>query len=185
MKPTFFETPVLFNTWLKKNHAKESEFLVGFYKVGSGKKSMTWSESVDEALCYGWIDGVRKSRDDESFTIRFTPRKDTSIWSTINIKKVEELSNQKRMTSAGLAAFEKRKEHRSNIYPHEKEASKLDPKLEKEFKTNKKAWTFFQALAPGYKKLAVHRIMNAKQEVTRIKRLRQFIKDCEAEKKVR
>lgn len=115
MSPTFFPSRDKFNAWLKKNHAKETELLVGFYRVNSSKKSITWSESVDEALCYGWIDGVRKSRDEESYTIRFTPRKTTSIWSSVNMKKIAELSTQNRMHAAGLEAFEKRIEGRSKI----------------------------------------------------------------------
>ncbi|PBQ34062.1 bacteriocin-protection protein [Sphingobacteriaceae bacterium] len=185
MTPLFFETPALFNSWLKKHHKKEKELLVGFYKIATGKKSITWSESVDEALCYGWIDGVRKSHDSESYTIRFTPRKSTSNWSSINIKKISELIKQKKMQPAGLEAFEKRTEQRSKIYSYEKAEAKLEPSMEKEFKSHKLAWTFFQSLAPGYKRLAIHHITNAKQEVTRQKRLQQFIKDCEEGKKVR
>jgi len=185
MKPLFFETPLKFSEWLKKNHATQSELLVGFYKVGSGLPSMSWSESVDEALCYGWIDGVRRSTGDKSYTIRFTPRKATSIWSTINIKKMEELIKQKRMQPLGLAAFKKRKEERSSIYSHEKEAVELDSPFEKQFKKNKKAWKFFQALAPSYKKVAIHWIMGAKQAATKKSRLEQLIKGSEEGKRVR
>src|SRR5688572_20855102 len=126
MKPIFFETGGDFRKWLSKNHKKETELLVGFYKVGSGRPSMTWSESVDEALCFGWIDGVRKSMDDKRYTIRFTPRRPTSIWSAVNIKKMEELIRKGLVQPEGLAAHEKRNENRSKIYTHEKAPVKLD-----------------------------------------------------------
>src|SRR5687767_6119714 len=140
MTATFFATQSEFRKWLKKNHKKETEVLVGFYKVGSGKPSMTWSQSVDEALCFGWIDGVRRSIDKDSYQIRFTHRKPTSIWSAINIRKVEELTGKGLMQPAGLASFEKRKENKSRIYTHEIAEVKFDPTSEKEFKANKKAW---------------------------------------------
>jgi len=123
--PIFFATASSFRKWLEKNHDKASELLVGFYKVKSGKPSMSWSESVDEAICFGWIDGVRKSIDDESYSIRFTPRKPGSIWSAINIQKVESLSGQGLMQDSGMTAFEKRKEHKSRIYSYEKPPESL------------------------------------------------------------
>jgi uncharacterized protein YdeI (YjbR/CyaY-like superfamily) len=180
MTPTFFEKPSEFRKWLKANHKKETELIVGFYKVDSGKASITWPQSVDEALCFGWIDGVRTSIDEDSYKIRFTPRKAGSIWSAVNIKKMEALTTQGLMQPAGLAAFEKREEARSKIYSHEKEESGLDPAYEKQFKANKKAWTYFQSLAASYKKLSKHWVMDAKQEVTRLKRLHELIKDSEA-----
>ena len=131
MKPHFFEKKSDFRNWLKKNYDKETELLVGFYKVGSGKPSITWPESVDEALCFGWIDAVRKSIDDTSYTIRFTRRKPTSIWSTINIAKVEALTKQGLMQPTGLAAFSKRKEHKSRIYSYEKDAVDFATQYEK------------------------------------------------------
>jgi uncharacterized protein YdeI (YjbR/CyaY-like superfamily) len=142
MKPTFFAKQSHFRKWLEKNHKKKTELLVGIYKVGSGKPSVTWSQSVDEALCFGWIDGVRKSIDESSYSIRFTPRRSGSIWSAINIKKVEELTKQGLMKPAGIASFEKRKENKSRIYSYEKEPLKLSPAFEKKFKANKKAWNF-------------------------------------------
>src|SRR5436190_15451849 len=135
--PTFFEKQSDFRKWLQKNHKRETELLVGFYKVGSGKPSMTWSQSVDEALCFGWIDGVRKSIDKDSYQIRFTHRKPTSIWSAINIKKIEELTKKGLMQPAGLASFEKRVESRSKIYSYEKEPAELTQSFKKLFKTNK------------------------------------------------
>lgn len=183
--PTFFATPSAFRKWLKKNHNKTKELLVGFYKVGSGKPSMTWSQSVDEALCFGWIDGLRKSIDKDSYFIRFTPRKPTSIWSAINIKKVEDLTKQGLMQPAGLASFKLRKEHRSKIYSYEKEAVKLSADFEKKFKANKKAWKFFQSLPPSYHKPALHWVMGAKQETTRVKRLDELITDSAAGRKIK
>jgi len=184
MSATFFPTPQDFRDWLEKNHQTEKELLVGFYKVGTKKPSMTWSESVDQALCFGWIDGVRKSIDDESYSIRFTPRKPTSIWSAINIKKVEDLTKAGLMTSEGLKAFELRKEEKSAIYSHEKELATLDPAFEKQFRTNKKAWEFFNSQAPSYQKVMLHWIMRAKQEKTRLSRLEKTIRESEQGKRV-
>ena len=181
MAPTFFAKQSDFIKWLKKNHKKETELLVGFYKVGSGKPSMTWSQSVDEALCFGWIDGVRKSIDKDSYQIRFTQRKPTSIWSGINIKKIEELTNKGLMQPAGLASFEKRKEEKSKIYSYENEEAKFKQQFEKQFKANKKAWNYFQSLAPSYKKLSTNWVMSAKQDTTKIKRLTELIADSENE----
>ncbi|MFY7844522.1 YdeI/OmpD-associated family protein [Chryseobacterium gambrini] len=184
MTATFFPTPEDFRKWLEKNHTTEKELLVGFWKVGTKKPSMTWSESVDQALCFGWIDGVRKSIDDESYSIRFTPRKPTSIWSAVNIRKVEELTKTGLMTEAGRKAFELRKEEKSAIYSHEKEPATLDPEFEKQFKANKKAWEFFSNQAPSYKKVMLHWIMSAKQEKTRLSRLEKTIRESELEKRV-
>jgi uncharacterized protein YdeI (YjbR/CyaY-like superfamily) len=178
--PIFFAKQSDFRRWLQKNHKKETELLVGFYKVDSGKHSMTWSQSVDEALCFGWIDGVRKSIDKDTYQIRFTRRKSTSIWSAINIKKVEELTKQGLMQPAGLASFEKREESRSKIYSYEKDEAELTQSFKKQFKANKKAWDYFQSLAPSYRKVSVHWVMSAKQETTQIKRLNQLIADSVA-----
>lgn len=183
VQPTFFETASAFRKWLDKNHQNETELLVGFYKVGSGKPSMSWPESVDQALCYGWIDGVRKSMGDDSYTIRFTPRKAGSIWSTININKVDELVKKGLMRPAGLEIFAKRSEKRSGIYSHESELKQLDPVYEEKFKANKKAWDYFQAQAPSYKKTIIHLIMTARQEKTRLSRLEKYMKDSEAGKR--
>jgi len=180
MSPIFFETQQDFRKWLKKNHKKETEILVGFYKVGTGKPSMTWSESVDQALCFGWIDAVRKSIDKDRYQIRFTQRKANSIWSAVNIKKVSALIEKGLMQPAGIAAFEKRQEHKSKVYSFENESRDFSPELEKQFKANKKAWLYFQSLAPSYKKTSIHWVMTAKQEATKIKRLDQLIKDSAA-----
>lgn len=184
MSAIFFPTPQEFRNWLEENHQNEKELLVGFYKVGTKKPSMTWSESVDQALCFGWIDGVRKSIDIESYSIRFTPRKPTSIWSAINIKKIEDLTKAGLMTPQGLKAFELRKEEKSAIYSHEKEPATLDPEFEKQFTANKKAWEFFNNQAPSYKKVMFHWIMNAKQEKTRLSRLEKTIRESELGKRV-
>ena len=154
--------------------------MVGFHKIGSGKPSMTWPQAVDEALCFGWIDAVRKNIDKDSYQIRFTQRKPTSIWSANNIKKVEELTRQGLMQPAGLASFEKRTESKSRIYSFENEEAELTPDFKKQFKANKKAWDYFQSLAASYKKVSLHWVMRAKQETTRIKRLHQLISDSAA-----
>jgi uncharacterized protein YdeI (YjbR/CyaY-like superfamily) len=180
MTPCFFATQNDFRKWLEKNHKKETQVFVGFYKISSNKPSMTWSQSVDQALCFGWIDGVRKSIDDKSYQIRFTPRKATSIWSAINIQKIKELTKLGLMMPAGIASFEKRKEHKSKIYTHEIEEVKLSPSFEKQFKANKVAWTYFQSLAPSYQKSSKNWVMSAKQEGTREKRIRELINDSEA-----
>jgi len=173
--PTFFPTPADFRRWLKAHHATETELLVGFYKTSSGKPSITWPESVDQALCFGWIDGIRKRIDDESYTIRFTPRKPTSTWSAVNIKRVEELTQLGLMQPAGLKAFEARKENKSGIYSYEQRSADLPAEYEKVLKKNKAAWTFFQAQAASYRKAAVWWVVSAKQDATRLKRLDQLI----------
>lgn len=175
MAPTFFPTQEKFRAWLEKHHQNETELLVGFYKVNSKKPSMSWSESVDQALCFGWIDGVRRSVDEESYSIRFTPRKKSSIWSAINIKKIEDLTQAGLMTPSGKKAFDLRSEERSAIYSHEKEPAVLDPDFEKQFKANPLAWEYFNNQAPSYKKVMLHWIMSAKQEKTRISRLEKTI----------
>ena len=159
---------------------KESEVLVGFYKVKTGKPSLTWSESVDQALCFGWIDGVRRSIDDEMYQIRFTPRKASSVWSTVNIRKVKELTSQGLMKPAGMEAFNKRKKEKSGIYSFENQEADLAPEFEKEFKANKPAWNYFMSLAPSYRKVSKNWIMTAKQESTRLRRLREIIRDSES-----
>lgn len=185
VQPTFFPTQSSFRKWMEKNHRNEKELLVGFYKTNSGKKSITWGESVDEAICFGWIDGIRKSIDAESYCIRFTPRKSTSIWSAINIKKVEELTQKGLMYPAGTEAYSKRKEHKSKIYSYEKDASILSNEFLKKFKTNKKAWNFFKSMAPSYQRTAIHWVMDAKQEATKMKRLEELIRDSEVGRKIK
>jgi uncharacterized protein YdeI (YjbR/CyaY-like superfamily) len=180
MKPVFFSSETAFRSWLEKNHDTETELYVGFYKLKSGKPSMTWSQSVDQALCFGWIDGVRHSIDEESYQIRFTPRRKTSIWSAVNIRKVETLKKLGLMHKAGLEIFEHRTEKKSKIYAFENEEVKLTPEFEKMFKENKAAWDYFQTLAPTYKKPSLNWVMTAKQESTKIKRLKELIADSES-----
>jgi len=166
MKIVFFKSPSEFRRWLKGNHDKTGELWVGFYKKDSGKPSITWPESVDEALCFGWIDGIRKSVDAISYTIRFTPRKPRSNWSAVNIRRVQELTRTGRMHAAGLKAFEARKEERSGIYSFEQKRPKLDAAYERKLQANKAAWKFFQAQAPWYHRTASWWVMSAKKEET-------------------
>jgi len=185
-KLLFFPSQLDFRDWLEHNHDSAKEVYVGFYKKGSGKQNMTWSQSVDQALCYGWIDGVRKSIDSESYHIRFTPRKPNSTWSTININKVEELTRQGLMKPSGIASFALRKEDKSGIYTYEQqEGVKLSDDFETKFRANAKAWAFFQSLPPSYHKPAIKWVMSAKQEATRIKRLNELINDSETGRKIR
>ena len=175
MSPTFVPTPADFRRWLQAHHATETELLVGFYKTGSGQPSITWPESVDQALCFGWIDGLRKRVDDERYTIRFTPRKPTSTWSAVNIKRVEELTQLGLMTPAGLKVFEARQANKSGIYSYEQRTTELPPEYDKVLKANRAAWTFFQAQSASYRKAAMWWIVSAKQATTRLKRLEQLI----------
>lgn len=180
-KTLFFATPADFRAWLVKNHALHTELSVGFYKRDSGKPSITWPESVDAALCYGWIDGVRNSIDAVSYRIRFTPRKPTSTWSAINVKRVAELTKLGLMNPAGVKAFKARKGDKTGIYAYEqRKTAKLPREYEKKFRANKKAWTFFQKQPPWYQRTAAYRVISAKQEATREKRLTELIRDSEA-----
>ncbi len=173
---TFFPTAADFHAWLKQHSADSAELIVGFHKKGSGKPSILWAEAVDEALCVGWIDGVRKRIDDTAYQIRFTPRKTTSTWSAINIARVADLASQGRMQPAGLAAFALRSEAKSRTYSYEQAFSAaLPPPDEARFRKSKTAWAFFEAQPPGYRKLVIWRIVSAKQEATRQKRLLELI----------
>ena len=182
LEPIYFATPPHFRKWLQENHGNSTELLVGFYKIGSDKPSMTWPQSVDEALCFGWIDGVRKSIDKDSYCIRFTPRKSSSIWSAVNIKKIEELIQKGLMQPAGMASFASRKEDKSRIYAYEQKEVKLSDDFEQKFRTNEKAWKFFQSLSPSYLKVSINWVMSAKQEATQLKRLQELMNDSEAQK---
>ncbi len=175
MKPKFFATPEKFRAWLEKNHATETELLVGFYKRDSGKPSITWPESVDEALCVGWIDGIRRTIDDDAYTIRFTPRTRKSKWSAVNIKRVGELTKLGRMKAAGLAVFVKRDESQSEGYSYERKEAQLDAAMEKKFRANKTAWAFWEAQPPYYRRMLSWWIISAKREETRAKRLELLI----------
>jgi uncharacterized protein YdeI (YjbR/CyaY-like superfamily) len=180
-KTLFFATPADFRAWLERNHALHTELSVGFYKRDSGRPSITWPESVDGALCYGWIDGVRNSIDAVSYRIRFTPRKLTSTWSAINVKRVAELTKLGLMHEAGLKAFEARKGDKTGIYAYEqRKTAKLPPAYEKKFRANRKAWAFFRKQPPWYQRTATYRVISAKQEATREKRLAELIRDSES-----
>lgn len=184
MTPIFFPSRKEFHQWLAENHKTEKELIVGFYKVSTGKPSMTWSESVDMALCFGWIDGIRKSVDAESYCIRFTPRNPKSIWSNINIAKVEKLIQEGLMTDAGLAAYNKRKNDKSGIYSFENDNRDFGKTYEDIFIKNVDAWEFFVKQSPTYKKAIIHWILSAKQEKTRLNRLQKAISFSEQRKRV-
>jgi uncharacterized protein YdeI (YjbR/CyaY-like superfamily) len=180
MEPKFFATPADWRRWLEQHHGEASELLVGFYKKGSGKPSITWPESVDGALCFGWIDGVRRSIDEESYSIRFTPRRARSIWSAVNIKRVAELRAQDLMHPAGVKAFEARHSERSGVYSFEQKTIEFDREQEKKFKADKAAWKFFQAQAPWYRRTAMWWVISAKRDETRARRLATLIEDSAA-----
>lgn len=175
MKPTFFATQDDFRKWLSDHHQTDSELLVGFWKVGSGRPSMTWPDSVDQALCFGWIDGVRRKIDEESYSIRFTPRRSKSIWSAVNIAKVETLIANRQMQPAGLAAYVRLEKHRSVIYSYENMPREFVAEYEKRFRKHKKARAFFETQPAGYRRLMIFRVTSAKQEATRLSRLEKLI----------
>ena len=170
--------------WLEKNHATATELWVGFYKRDSEKPSITWSESVDQALCFGWIDGIRKRIDDISYQIRFTPRKRGSIWSAVNIKRAEEFARQKRMQPAGLKAFAARIENKSGIYSYEQRSTELSEPYAKLLKKNKAAWNFFEQQPPFYRKMIGWWIISAKKEETRMARLAKLIRESAKRKRL-
>jgi uncharacterized protein YdeI (YjbR/CyaY-like superfamily) len=185
MKANFFTSPAELRKWFEAYHDKETELLVGYYKKGTGKPSITWPESVNEALCFGWIDGVRKGVDESVYSVRFTPRKPGSIWSATNIKNVEGLIKKGLMQPAGLKAFEMRRKEKSAIYSYEqKSVAKFEAPFENKLKANKKAWEFFQSSAPSYQRAAIWWVVSAKQEETKMRRLEQLIQDSEQGKTV-
>jgi uncharacterized protein YdeI (YjbR/CyaY-like superfamily) len=184
VEPIYFESPAAFRAWLEGHHETETEVLVGFHKKATGRPTMTWSESVDQALCFGWIDGVRRTVDEERYTIRFTPRKAKSTWSNVNIAKVAELAAQGLMQPAGLRAFEQRDEARSGIYSFEQRSRPLLPEYEARFRANPTAWERFQALPPGYRRTATHWVLSARREETRLKRLETLIADSEQGRRI-
>ena len=184
--PTFFATPAEFRTWLEEHHARASELLVGFHKKGSGQPSMTWPESVDQALCFGWIDGVRRSLGETSYAIRFTPRKARSNWSAVNIKRAQELREHRLMHPAGIAAFEARSDERSNTYSFEQSGPvELSDEDREAFQANANAWGFFQSQPPSYRKAAMWWVIGAKREETRARRLATLIDDSANERRIR
>ncbi len=179
MKPTFFKSQAEFRAWLEKNHDQVPELWVGLQKTGSSQEGLNYKQALDEALCFGWIDGVRKSIDESRWTIRFTPRKPRSIWSAVNIKRVGELKALGLMRPPGLKQFEERDEKRAKLYSFENAPTEFDAAYEKQFKADKKAWEFFQSQAPYYQRTARFWVMSAKKEETRLKRLAVLI-ECSA-----
>jgi uncharacterized protein YdeI (YjbR/CyaY-like superfamily) len=180
-KPRFFATAEDFRAWLEQHHASTTEVVVGFHKKQTGRPSMTWTESVRAALCFGWIDGIRRSLGDDSYTIRFTPRNPGSNWSSLNVLHVEELIREGRMAPAGLAAFEARRPERTGVYAFEqRHSARLEPAQEKQFRANSAAWEFFQQQPPSYRHTAVYWVVSAKREETRSRRLAQLIEDSAA-----
>ena len=171
----FFKTPPQLHAWLEKHHTSSQELWVGYYKKETGKPSVTWPESVDEALCFGWIDGVRKSIDEQSYKIRFTPRRTGSIWSAVNIRRVKALVQEGRMRDPGLKAFEARDENKSRLYSYELRPDMLDEPYLSKVRANKKAWTFYLGCAPSYRRAVNNWVASAKQEGTRLKRLEALI----------
>jgi uncharacterized protein YdeI (YjbR/CyaY-like superfamily) len=177
-RPTFFTKPALFRAWLEKHHEDRNELWVGFRKKGSGKPSITWPEAVDEALCFGWIDGVRKRIGDESYANRFTPRTPTSHWSLVNVRRVGELTAEGRMHPAGIRAFERRSEQRTGRASYERtDEPELEAAHEQRFRRNAAAWRWFGSQAPWYRRTAIHWVESAKKEETRLKRLETLIGD--------
>jgi uncharacterized protein YdeI (YjbR/CyaY-like superfamily) len=179
MKPKFFSSPAQFRQWLEQNHDRESELVIGFHKKSSKKKSTTYAEALDEALCFGWIDGVRRNLNETSYTIRFTPRKPKSIWSLVNVRHVERLKKAGRMQPAGLEAYARRDPKRTGIYAFENAPRELSPAYEKIFRENKKAWEFFEKQPPYSKRTAIHWVMSAKREETQVRRLKHLIENSE------
>lgn len=179
MKAIFFETPSRLRGWFKRNHQTVDELWVGFYKKHTGRRSITWQESVDEALCVGWIDGIRKRIDESSYMIRFTPRRHGSIWSAVNIKRVQGLTVERRMQPAGLAAFGRRRENKSGIYSYEQRSERLPEPYAGQVQKNTRAWDFLQSQPPSYRKAIGWWIVSAKQEKTRQKRLERLIQASE------
>ncbi|MEY2560669.1 MAG: hypothetical protein QOG51_1084 [Verrucomicrobiota bacterium] len=184
-RPLFFATPAKFRQWLAKNHERAAELWVGYYRKDCGRPSITWPESVDEALCFGWIDGIRKKVDDESYKIRFTPRRTKSTWSAINIARIAALTDEGRMQPAGVAAFARREENNSRKYSFEnRDSATLTDDDERKFRRDRAAWEFFQRQPPGYRRLAAWWVISAKRPETRRKRLARLIADSRAERRI-
>jgi uncharacterized protein YdeI (YjbR/CyaY-like superfamily) len=175
MKPLYFQTPTDFRQWLTENHATHTELLVGLHKKSSNKPTITYHQALDEALCFGWIDGVRKSLNSTAYTIRFTPRKPKSYWSKVNTNRANELLRQNQMHPHGAKVFAARDQTTTNRYAFEREAAKFPPSFAKQFKSNPSAWSFFQSQPPYYKRVATFWVVSAKQEPTRQRRLQTLI----------
>ncbi len=176
----FFPDPAAFGAWLERNHASAEELWVGFWKRATGRPSLTWPESVDQALCHGWIDGVRRSLGEDSYAIRFTPRRPGSTWSAKNVQRAEELGALGLMRPAGLAVFAARDPARTNLDSFEREQARLTGEEEAELRANERAWSWFQAQPPSYRKPVLHWLTSAKQEVTRRRRFETLVACCAA-----
>jgi uncharacterized protein YdeI (YjbR/CyaY-like superfamily) len=183
MEARYFKTPAEFRAWLEENHATATELLVGFYKRGGGETGITYQEALDQALSFGWIDGVRRKVDDQRWTIRFSPRKRRSIWSGVNTKRVQELTDQGLMHPAGLEAFAARDQARSGVYTYERPHS-LDPAFDEQFRAEPEAWQFWQAQPPWYRRTASSWVMSAKREDTRRRRLATLIDDSAHQRRI-
>jgi uncharacterized protein YdeI (YjbR/CyaY-like superfamily) len=184
MRPVFFKSPSELRDWFRKNHATAKELIVGYYKKSTGQPSITWPESVTEALCFGWIDGIRRSVDDQSYTIRFTPRRRGSSWSAVNVRLVKELEAAGRMTPAGRAVFEARGARHAAGYSYERRDAAFDTPRLQAFKKEKAAWAFFEAQPPGYRRLLTAWVMSATGEDTKDRRLAKLIASSAAKKRV-
>ena len=185
MRPTYFATAAEFRAWLKEHHDTADELWMGLYKKGSGRPSITWSEAVDEALCYGWVDSIRRGIDDRRYMNRFTPRKPNSNWSEVNIRRVEELTRQRRMRAPGLKAFEARTPREEGTYSYEQRYDiELPPDLERRFRARRKAWTWFHDQSPAYRSMALYWLMGAKKPETRERRLDTLIEDSANSRKI-
>jgi uncharacterized protein YdeI (YjbR/CyaY-like superfamily) len=176
MKPTFFKSPSAFRAWLEKHHGASRELWVGFYKKASGKKGLAYPEAVDAALCFGWIDGVKKRVDDDSYMHRFSPRTTGSIWSAINTRRAQELITLGLMAPPGLDVFDRRDRAKTKLYSYENRPAAFDGPLERTFRANAAAWTFFRAQPPGYQKLMTYWVMSAKRDEARLRRLAALVK---------
>jgi uncharacterized protein YdeI (YjbR/CyaY-like superfamily) len=182
-RPTFFATEADFRRWLAANHETADELLVGFWKKATGKPSIDWPQARDQALCFGWIDGIRRSVDEHSYTIRFTPRRRGSIWSTVNVGRYEALTAAGQMTPAGVRAYEENK-HRSGVYAYERETAAFAPDEEAEFRRRKGAWAHWEKTPPGRRKTMLHWVTSAKKPETRAKRLAELIEGCAVGRKI-
>ena len=182
-QPNFFPTEANFRRWLEGHHTTAPELLVGFWKKGSGRPSIDWPQARDQALCFGWIDGVRKSLGEEAYTFRFTPRRKGSIWSKVNVERFAALTAAGQMTEAGAQAYEENK-HKTGLYSYEKPLACLSADETKEFRRHKQAWAYWESQPPSYRKLVLNWITTAKRTETRAKRLATLIEDCRAGRRI-
>jgi uncharacterized protein YdeI (YjbR/CyaY-like superfamily) len=186
VQPVWFDSPEAFRAWLEANHDSATELLVGFHKVGTGRPSMTWPQSVDQALSFGWIDGVRRRVDDERYTIRFTPRKPGSIWSKVNVAKVAELERQGLLTPAGAAAFAARRDEATGVYAFERDTpAELPADMAATFRADAAAWAWWESQPSGYRRQARHWVVSAKREETRQRRFATLVADCAAGRRLK